>query len=598
MSQINFDLQASHCIISILEKSKIIAENLYRDLPDFYLIIQSDGMVLKGNNIAAKIFNCDSELLLGLQLQNLFKPESWNVFKSKIDTVLNNPDKSVDFELILGTDPEREIIYYWNLRVTRQQSDKTAPMVSVIGRDITELRRHEKKLMEMFACMPIGLITLDKDGVIENPYSAYSEYLLAQSHLAGNNLFSVLFRHCCGLSESEKEGMHNLLKFYRMQFSTYELIEDTFPKKIKFRYESDSKIIERHFGLTYQPIVFENEVRRLMVLIEDRTALVQLEEDSHRRRVLEDKHIQRIVQLKTCDNEILPDIVSEIQSLVGLCRNLIQSRELQDLANKLHGVKGNARLGEFKNLVDLAHSLEKGVLNGSILESDLTKYFGELEKEWSELLGLYNALFAGGSSNIVLPRKNSYLVFCKRIEKQVELTAYRLSKKVRVEFSGHGQDLPEELYSEIGEVCLHLVNNAIDHGIEPSDERKKLGKLETGLIRIYLEPREHGVFVTLSDDGRGLSPERIKNSAIKKHMIKEGETLSDETLYALIFQPQFSTAEHVNEVSGRGIGLNAAKKLVEAKQGWIKAESLLESPGAQFSFFISESLQESGRRAA
>jgi PAS domain S-box-containing protein len=597
MSQINFDLQASHCIISILEKSKINSEGLFKELPDFYLIIQGNGMVLKGNKVAASVFNSDSELLLGRQLRDLFKNESWNVFKTKIDAVLSGGDKTIDFELSLGTDPEREIIFYWNLKVLRKQNSKTPATISVIGRDITELRRHEKKLVEMFACMPIGIITLDKDGVIENPYSAYTEYLLGQTELVGKNLFSVLFNYCVGLSESEKEGLQNLLKFYRIQFSTYELIEDTFPKKVKFRYESDSKIIERHYGLTFQPIVFENEVRRLMVLIEDRTVLVQLEEDQNRRKVLEDKHIQRIVQLKTCDNEILPDIVSEIQGLIGLCRNLIQSKELQELANKLHGVKGNARLGEFKNLVDLAHALEKGVLNGSIIEADLIQNFEELEKEWREFVGLYNALFGSGTAT-QLNKKNPFLMFCKKIEKQVELTSCRLGKKVKVDFMGEAKDLPEEIFSELGEVCLHLVNNAIDHGIETPPERKARGKSEIGLIQIYLEPRENGIFVTLSDDGRGLVSEKIKQSALKKQMIGAKDELNEQQIFSLIFQPQFSTADQINEVSGRGIGLNAAKKLVEARQGWIKVESDSQKTGAKFSFFIANERSSILRRAA
>jgi PAS domain S-box-containing protein len=393
MSQINFDLQASHSIISILEKSKLYSEALLKNLPDIFLLINHEGIVLKGNASVSTYFKVDSEMLLGQQLKKLLKVECWNIFLSKIDVLLKTETKNIDFELTLGTDAESEKVYYWSLSLIRKASAKTGPIIAVIGRDITELRRQERKLMEMFSCMPIGIVTIEKDCLIETPYSAYTEYLLGQSNLYGKDFFEILFKKCHQLSEMDKEGIKNLTKFYRLNFSTFEMMESTFPKKIKYPIETENKVEYRHFGLTYQPIVYENEVRRLMILIEDRTAIVNLEEENSKRRALEDTNIQRIVQLKTCDHEILPDVINELQQLVGLCQNLIQKGQMQELAHKLHGVKGNARIGDFRVLMNMAHALEKEVLSGQISEEDLAAQFAEIENEWKELMRMYLTLF-------------------------------------------------------------------------------------------------------------------------------------------------------------------------------------------------------------
>lgn len=579
MSFINFDLQASHSIISILEKSKLYSEDLISGLPDFFVLVQKDGSVLKGNPAAAAFFGIDSELLLGSELKSLFKPESWNIFLSKIEFTLNNEKRTVDFELSMGLNPESERIFYWSLSNVRKAKANSPSIITVIGRDITDLRHHEKKLMEMFACMPIGIITLAQGAAIESPYSAYTEFLLGQKDLVGKNIFSVFFSHAVALSELEKEGLQNLLKFYQLQFSTYELIEETFPKKLKFKIEVNGKDVIKHFGLTYQPIVYQNEVRRLMVLIEDRTAIVQLEDENARRKLLEDSHIQRIMQLKTCDQEILPDVLGEIQQLVGLCRNLIKGSQLQELAHKLHGVKGNARIGDFKFLMDKAHSLEKDLLSGDLVETnELNRQFGEIEKEWNELIRMYNALFAK-EMNITINKQDPLSIMRKRMEKQVEITAYKLGKKVVVEVIGSLDNLSPHLISSLNEVCLHLINNSIDHGIPEG---------KTGTVTVYLEPRENGVFVTVTDDGKGIQVEEIRHSAIKKQIIQADQILTSEQITELIFTPQFSTSKQITEISGRGIGLNAVKNIIEERQGWIKVGNSPRGQGTEFSFFLSE----------
>lgn len=156
-----------------------------------------------------------------------------------------------------------------------------------------------------------------------------------------------------------------------------------------------------------------------------------------------------------------------------------------------------------------------------------------------------------------------------RFPRAVRDLARRSGKQVRLVIQGEETELDRHIVNEIGEPLLHLIRNAVDHGIEPPEERERVGKPRTGLVKLSARHEGSHVVIELEDDGRGIDVERIRRKAVERGRLsaEEAEHATAERLLQLIFEPGFSTAERVTEVSGRGVGMDAAKAAVEALGG-------------------------------
>ena len=158
-------------------------------------------------------------------------------------------------------------------------------------------------------------------------------------------------------------------------------------------------------------------------------------------------------------------------------------------------------------------------------------------------------------------------------------------KKVRLEIVGEETELDKTLIEEINDPLVHMVRNSVDHGIEPPEEREKIGKDPTGTIVLSAEQEGNNIIISIEDDGRGIDPEKIKAKAIEKGIItpEKAEELSRNDILNLIFAPGFSTAQKVSNVSGRGVGMDVVKTNVTKLRGIINIET---EPGKGSKFII------------
>jgi two-component system chemotaxis sensor kinase CheA len=149
-----------------------------------------------------------------------------------------------------------------------------------------------------------------------------------------------------------------------------------------------------------------------------------------------------------------------------------------------------------------------------------------------------------------------------------------LGKEVEFVTSGEETELDKTVIERLGEPLIHLIRNAIDHGIEPASERLELGKPAKG--RIALSGRHSGaeVIISIQDDGRGLDPGAIRARAESKGLLAPDAVVTDGELFQLIFAPGFSTAERVTSLSGRGVGMDVVKRTVEELRGRIELDSV------------------------
>ena len=170
-----------------------------------------------------------------------------------------------------------------------------------------------------------------------------------------------------------------------------------------------------------------------------------------------------------------------------------------------------------------------------------------------------------------------------RFPTMVRQLVRELNKKVNLEIVGAETELDRTVIDEIGDPLVHLIRNALDHGIEMPEERVANGKPEEGTVRLSAYHSGNHVFIELEDDGAGINREKVLNKAISNGLVSEEEasTLTDQQVAQFILASGFSTAEVISDVSGRGVGLDVVRTTIESLGGHISIESK-EGAGSLF----------------
>lgn len=162
-----------------------------------------------------------------------------------------------------------------------------------------------------------------------------------------------------------------------------------------------------------------------------------------------------------------------------------------------------------------------------------------------------------------------------RFPRMVRDLSQQLGKQINLEMQGEQTELDKTVMEKIGDPLVHLVRNAIDHGIESPDKRQASGKKAAGHIILNAYHQGGNVVIEITDDGKGLDREAILNKAIDRGLVqdKDAALMPDDQVYDLIFQPGFSTAQTVSDVSGRGVGMDVVRKNIQALNGVVEIHS-------------------------
>jgi len=160
-----------------------------------------------------------------------------------------------------------------------------------------------------------------------------------------------------------------------------------------------------------------------------------------------------------------------------------------------------------------------------------------------------------------------------RFERLVRDTSKSLHKQIRFITVGGDTELDKKIIENLMDPMLHILRNGMDHGIETPDERRLKGKDETGTIQLKAYYSGTNVIIEIKDDGNGINKERVWQKALQKGLVKEGDILSDSEIYQLIFQPGFTTAKELTDVSGRGVGMDVVSRSVKNLRGEIEIHS-------------------------
>ena len=161
------------------------------------------------------------------------------------------------------------------------------------------------------------------------------------------------------------------------------------------------------------------------------------------------------------------------------------------------------------------------------------------------------------------------------LPRMVRDLSHKMGKQLDFQVSGHETEIDRTVIERIRDPLIHLLRNAVDHGVEPPDERRAKGKPETAVLKLRAYQEQGHIVIVVEDDGRGIDTERIKEAAVRKDLISAdaASRLSEAQALELIFMAGASTAEKTTEVSGRGVGMDIVRSNVEAINGFVTAET-------------------------
>jgi len=203
---------------------------------------------------------------------------------------------------------------------------------------------------------------------------------------------------------------------------------------------------------------------------------------------------------------------------------------------------------------------------------------GQQDAEFLNMTQRLNQIVSDLQDGIMKTRMQPIGGIWQKIPRLVRDVAHQCGKRVRLDLEGSETELDKSMIEGLNDPTLHVVRNAIDHGIEAPEERKSLGKPEEGQLSLRAFHEGGQVIIEITDDGKGLDAESIRTKAIQQGLIPEEEAqeISPEELYQWVFLPGFSTAASVTQISGRGVGMDVVKTEIERIGGTI---TLLSAPG-------------------
>jgi len=292
-------------------------------------------------------------------------------------------------------------------------------------------------------------------------------------------------------------------------------------------------------------------------------------------------NIERLDKLMNLMGEI---VVNQINS-EGQVREMAS---LQQEARDLHGI--------FSSLAGQVELLKED--SGADRIAALSQKLNEAESRAELVAGSFEAAVSHYKENTavrrlaldelqertlhvrMLPLSNIFGIY-PRVVREASNAGGKL---VRLEISGEDTELDKRILEQVADPIMHIVRNCVDHGIETPDKRRLAGKPEHGTIRLAAYQRGDRVEIEIEDDGAGIDPARVRETAISKKMIASDDELTSEETVDLLFQPGFSTAEKITEISGRGVGLDVVKNNIEKLEGYVTVDS---TPGLGTRFIVS-----------
>jgi two-component system chemotaxis sensor kinase CheA len=319
-------------------------------------------------------------------------------------------------------------------------------------------------------------------------------------------------------------------------------------------------------------------------IVEAALASLQPEEAIKKRchipSIVSDVRVERAATVETPEHELLGDLLN-----AEAARSVTNPVEHHDAGEAVKsGQAGSAvaavaestlrvdasRIDAVMNLVGEL-IIGKSMLHRALTEFDQSHARDPIRAKLADALGFQSRVLDELHKCVLKIRMVPVEQLFRRFPRIVRDVAKQCGKDVALDVSGQNTDLDKSILDSLGEPLMHLVRNAVDHGIEPADERLTAGKPARGTV--YLNAYHQGtqVVIEVRDDGRGIDPAHVRQQAVKQGIIKpeDAARLTDQEALNLIFESGFSTAAEITEVSGRGVGMDVVRSVLDKLKGTV-----------------------------
>jgi signal transduction histidine kinase len=482
----------------------------------------------------------------------------------------------------------------------RQLNEKLEEMVEEKTRDIKAILSNIK--LGIFAIVP-DRFAIHKD------FSAYLREIFKSRRVEETNALDLLLADSSVSSDERNQIKAALEASFGEDEIVFEMNEGALPKEIQYRVMESSRILE----IDWNPMLSKNrKVERVLVTCKDVTDLraIKMKAENHQ------KELEYIAELINVNQDMFSKFSSAARRFLNENASLLEKSEvirpdiIKILFINMHTIKGAARSLGFRELTNTVHHAEEtlGAIQKGESTPDRNQLLAELanvEKslsyyEWINTKKLNRTLLLPNTVELRIDDLEREVLFIEDIERQsnpdsIVQSLSQLKHRLVPYVFRRAQDVLSELCEpapklakDLGKECpelrivakdiflthactdtlrnifVHILRNALDHGIETAAERSLSGKAERGLIEISMSPDAEGwLSLIIRDDGRGLAIQLIKQIAMIKGFLTEHSVASADEVAQFIFESGFSTSAGVNEISGRGVGMDAVRRLLQ-----------------------------------
>ncbi|REE01008.1 nitrate- and nitrite sensing domain-containing protein [Marinoscillum furvescens] len=432
-----------------------------------------------------------------------------------------------------------------------------------------------------------GIFLLDRNFKMSKLYSKSMEKIFGEQKIAGEN-FANFMRPL--IIPRDLEALEMFMRHLFNEDMDEDVVNQLNPiEQVKIYSENDGVVTTKYIRVNFTRIWRRDRITNIMVTVSDETESVLLQKHLEEAEKKKKQETEQVLSILKIDPSLIRGFLYNAKRTLRSISEKYESSKDGDLRGLLdftfetiHNLKGNAVVigldimsQKFHEVEDAIEELKTKEITGkdflTILYEidDADKIIDEMSSMLRKVADIYRKYPSGGHvvSNIML---------IDTLERSVKVIGEKMDKQVDFFFKNEGNlVLPNEHIDVFRDVMIQLIRNSIKHGIEPKDQRVAAGKLARGGITIELDqPAEGQLRVIYKDDGRGLDIEKIKDRAIMNNLLTEydAENLTDEDAVGLIYEKGFSTSQEVDEIAGRGQGMNLVKNLIESIKGTFKTE--------------------------
>ncbi len=466
---------------------------------------------------------------------------------------------------------------------------------------VRQLRENDQRLEKakretdnILATVDQGLFLIDKDGLIGSQQSKSLAKIINQQDVAGRRLSEVMAR---SLKDNARGLVDDFLGILFNSRVKEKLIADINPlQQVEMNFENQDGRVERRFlSFNFKRVSDVGHLDSLLAVVTDVTMQTELSLELERSRSQREEEIDAIVSLLHVPSDRLQAFFdSTMKSLDGMNALLSESAGgqsglqvlLNELAKPVHRIKGDSASLKLDAFESWAHAFEDDLAElrkrGKLLGNDLLPLTVKLKAMYDKIENVRRILHRiGGMKESFDGSSNTHASesLVPETPSAVEVVAMRVAeragKRVSVMQTGSFSDLPAHLRGDTESVVIQFIRNAVVHGIESPLDRAKSRKSAQGAIWVDISDIGSGFEVSVRDDGAGIDFERIRRRAVDAGLMSAEQAASAElkVLAAMMFRPQFSTADSATEDAGRGVGLSLVKDLIGPHGGKVMLDT-------------------------